>query len=101
MKTHIKKIEKEYFEEQLKDNKNFEIRKNDCKYQIGDRIILDEIEFLSHFVANTGKIAPNAEHFSITGRFMIVMITYITDYAQKEGYVVLGTKELCRYVEKE
>ena len=39
-RTHIKKIQKEYFWDILNNNKRFEIRKNDCDYQVGDIVKL-------------------------------------------------------------
>ena len=71
------KIEPKYFEAQEKGNKNFEIRKNDRGYQLGDLLFLHEYE--------------NNQY---TGRLLVRKVTYITSYKQKEGYVVLGTKRL-------
>lgn len=83
---HIKKIESKYFNMQLDKSKQFEIRKNDCDYQVGDLMMLYEIEYDEIMMDNYE-----------TRRFIIVEITCIIDYEQKDGYVVLGTKELCRY----
>ncbi len=69
------KIEPKYFEAQEKGNKNFEIRKNDRGYQVGDLLFLHEYEDSQY-----------------TGRLLVRKVTYITSYKQKEGYVVLGTK---------
>lgn len=71
------KIEPKYFEAQEKGNKNFEIRKNDRGYQVGDLLFLHEYE--------------NNQY---TGRLLVRKVTYITSYKQKEGYVVLVTKRL-------
>ena len=71
------KIEPKYFEAQEKGNKNFEIRKNDRGYQVGDLLFLHEYE--------------NNQY---TGRLLVRKVTYITSYKQKKGYVVLGTKRL-------
>lgn len=109
MKTHIKKIENEYFEMQLDGSKQFEIRKNDCDYQVGDFILLQEIKELHNtnyqcirdFSVRTIKFMKDYGACKIhTGRYIVVEITCVIDYEQKEGYVVLGTKELCRYVEE-
>lgn len=43
-KLHIKKIQHKYFEDILKNGKKFEIRKNDCDYQVGDFVILAEYD---------------------------------------------------------
>lgn len=77
MAKHKLKILSEYFQMQLESKKNFEIRKNDRNYHVGDLLILKEYD-------------PRTRRLS--GRYMIVEITYITNYMQKDGYVVLGTK---------
>lgn len=76
-KSNWLKNDHKYFEAQEKGNKNFEIRKNDRGYQVGDLLFLHEYE--------------NNQY---TGRLLVRKVTYITAYKQKEGYVVLGTKRL-------
>ncbi|EMF0419612.1 DUF3850 domain-containing protein [Enterococcus hirae] len=73
---HELKILPVYFEEVISGRKQFEIRKNDRNFQLGDQLILKEW---------------NKEGF--TGRAYHSEIIYITDYMQKEGYVVLGIRE--------
>lgn len=74
---HALKIEKEYFEQTAADKKQFEVRKNDRPYKVGDYLALNEWE--------------NGEY---TGRFVLCHIIYILsdDRFCKEGYVILGTK---------
>lgn len=79
MKVHKLKILPEYYKAQIEGNKNFEIRKNDRDYKVGDKLVLKEYD-------------PKAKEF--TGQSFITEITFITDYQQKDGYVVLGTKDL-------
>ncbi len=74
MKTIYLKIAPEYFEAQKAGKKKFEIRRNDRDFQVGDKLKLCEW--------NDGY----------TGRDITVRIEYMTDYKQKPGYVVLGTK---------
>lgn len=74
---HKLKIEQEYFKAVTAGSKTFEIRKNDRKFQVGDFVILQEI--------NKNKI--------YTGKEEMFKITYITDYAQQNGYVVFGIKK--------
>ena len=69
---HRKKILPEYYNDILLNNKRFEIRENDAGYVIGDTVCLMEYKD------------------NLTGREIEVEITYISDYAQKEGYVVFG-----------
>lgn len=72
---HELKILPEYFEAVVSGNKRFEIRKNDRNYQKGDILRLNEYQ--------------NGQY---TGDVHVAEITYITDYAQQDGYVVLGIK---------
>lgn len=73
--VHKLKIHPEYFEAVSKRKKNFEIRKNDRDFKVGDILILKEF-------------VPENNEF--TSRFITREITYITDYAQNENYVVLS-----------
>lgn len=69
------KIEKQYFRQVAMDNKMFEIRENrDRDFKVGQYVLLEEID-------------PSGE---LTGEAILVKITYVTDYEQKEGYVVFS-----------
>ncbi|MFJ5670664.1 DUF3850 domain-containing protein [Bacillus safensis] len=57
--------------------KGFEIRRNDRKFQVGDVIMLREY---------------NDGHY--TGRIVLGKITFVTDFEQKEGYVVFNFKRV-------
>lgn len=83
MKVHKLKILPEYYRAQIEGKKNFEIRKNDRNYQVGDWIALKEYD-------------PETKDF--TGQSFVAEITYITNYQQKDGYVVLGTKYIKEWV---
>ncbi len=74
-RIHHLKILPEYFSAVVSGDKCFEIRRNDRGYKVGDILRLNEYQ--------DGKY---------TGRFHVVEITYITDYAQQDGYVVLAIK---------
>ncbi|EAE2532704.1 TPA_asm: RNA-binding protein [Listeria monocytogenes] len=73
-KTHKLKILPKHFIDIMEGRKTFEIRKNDRDYEVGDMLILREWD----------------------GEYTIFHIpaevTYITDYEQKDGFVVLGIK---------
>lgn len=69
------KILPEFFSAVVSGDKCFEIRKNYRNYKKGDILRLNEYQ--------NGKY---------TGNFHVTEITYITDYAQRDGYVVLGIK---------
>lgn len=78
IKIHNLKIRAEYALPKLNGDKMFEIRKNDRNYDVGDIVlynVIDNEELNRKFVAKFYKI------------------TYITDYAQQDGYVVFGEKE--------
>jgi len=76
-KIHDLKIAPKYMDAQLSGIKNFEIRKNDRDFQVGDRLWLREWDGQDY-----------------TGRKVTVYVTYITDYEQRDGYVVLGTSPI-------
>ncbi len=58
---HFLKIKRQYFNSVLSNEKTFEIRKNDRAYNVGDKLILNEID----------------ENEFQTGRQLIVKITYL------------------------
>ncbi len=72
---HRLKTWPEFFEQILLERKTFEIRQNDRSFRVGDKLILREF-------------SPGSCHYS--GRECIRVITYVTDWEQKPGYVVLG-----------
>lgn len=77
-KIHNLKIRAEYALPKLNGDKMFEIRKNDRNYEVGDIVlynVIDDVELNRQFVSKFYKI------------------TYITNYAQQDGYVVFGEKE--------
>nr|WP_312985789.1 DUF3850 domain-containing protein [Clostridioides sp.] len=76
--THELKIYKEYYEPVLNGSKTFEIRKNDRNYRVGDRIVLNELQ---------------DDKKTCTGRYFKGVITYVTDYAQQDEYVVFGFRK--------
>ncbi|WP_204807510.1 ASCH/PUA domain-containing protein [Aeromonas veronii] len=70
---HELKIKPEYFAAVVNGEKTFEIRNNDDRnFQVGDTLVLKSFdgEFNGNFVERT--------------------VSYITDFEQKPGYVVLG-----------
>lgn len=73
--VHELKILPEYFAAIVSGEKRFEIRKNDRNYQKGDILRLMKYE-----------------DGNFTGDVHVSEITYITDFAQQDDYVVLGIK---------
>ncbi len=75
MEKHKLKILPEYFKAVCSGEKTFEIRNNDRHFKVGDILLLCEY-------------IPERNKF--TGSVVQRKITYITDYAQKDGYVVMS-----------
>lgn len=75
MKAHVLKLYANYFNDVAHGHKRFEIRKNDRDYQVDDLLILRE--FVPQFDVYTGNM-------------MVYQVTYMTDFKQRPGYVVLG-----------
>ncbi|KAA6451300.1 MULTISPECIES: ASCH/PUA domain-containing protein [Bacillus] len=76
---HKLKILPEYFDCVCNDEKTFEIRKNDRGFKVGD--LLELYEYI-----------PEKDEY--TGRVVIREVTYMTDYAQKDNYVVMAINRL-------
>lgn len=78
MKVHTLKLRQPFFDDVFNNLKDFEVRKNDRKFTIGDRLML-------------------MEHPSNNPRFVLRDIKYILkggQYGIEKGYVVLGLKEI-------
>lgn len=65
-----------YFQEVAEGNKPFEIRENDRGFANGDILILREFNDRA------------------SGRVITAKVTYITEFKQRPGYVVLGIRVL-------
>lgn len=78
-KIHELKIHPKFFDVVNSKHKNFEIRKNDRNFTVGDTVILKEY-------------CPDYEVY--TGATLKREITYITNYNQKPEYVVFGIKQI-------
>lgn len=78
--THELKILPEFFEAVTSGRKQFEIRKNDRCFKVGATIILREFICLGN------------NYWTYTGNSYKAEITYITDFMQLDGYVVLGIR---------
>jgi len=73
--NHYLKIKPEYLDAVLDRRKPFEIRYNDRNYQVGDVLVLQEYDKDAY-----------------TGFSISVQVSYITDFQQKDGYVVMGIR---------
>ena len=74
-KTHDLKTWKEFYEAIYDGKKTFEIRKNDRDFQVGDILVLHEFD---------------TELGEQTGQWCSAEITYMTEWEQKDGYVVMA-----------
>lgn len=109
MKCHELKLQLPYFYDVYVGKKTFEIRKNDRDYKVGDILELnlyDPVErsykgferdfkytpeqmilLPSDYLQDPTKLVPTDENNAAK---VVVHVTYITDYEQKPGYVVMG-----------
>lgn len=97
LNIHELKILPIYFEEVVKGNKTFEIRKDDRDFKIGDILLLKEYDPDKKYL----DIKDEETHYS--GKKILKKILYvlkdIPSLGLKEGYVLLGIKELDSDVE--
>lgn len=79
-KTHYLKTWPEYFIEVWLGNKNFEFRKNDRDFQVGDTLVLQEYD-------------PEKQQHS--GRHITVKVTYVLQDFEgiAPGYCVMSIKQ--------
>lgn len=77
MSEHELKTLPEFFRKVVTGVKPFEIRRNDRGFDEGDTLILREW---------TGE--------AYTGREAVAEVTYMTDFKQRPGYVVMGINVL-------
>ena len=78
MKIHELKLQQPFFDDVYYNRKNFEVRKNDRNYKVGDRLKL--IEFPSE---NPRYVLKDIEYILKGGQYGI-----------EKHYVVLGLKEI-------
>lgn len=92
---HNLKIAPEFFK--LDGSKTFEIRKNDRNYKVGDRLVMrlfSDGEY-KRLVWHLSEMKLVEETVDMANSSTITAeITYITDYMQADGYVVLGLKDI-------
>ena len=77
--VHHLKTRVVFFDAILSGAKNFEIRYNDRDFKVGDGLILQEWDDRNPM-----------EEGRYTGREAQRTITYITDFQQRPGYIVMG-----------
>ncbi|WP_337090011.1 DUF3850 domain-containing protein [Leuconostoc pseudomesenteroides] len=94
MKIHELKLDTEYFDDVKSGLKTFEIRKNDRDYQVGDLISLSRFEDGKYLKTKSGLYANKENGLKAVplneADTILMVVNYITDYEQKDGYVVMG-----------
>jgi len=91
MKIHELKLNTDYFSAVEAGRKRFEIRKNDRDYQVGDLLALSSFENGSYQRwASTMNHIGNDTVGIHEADTILMTVTYITDYEQKDGYVVMS-----------
>src|SRR4051812_37249283 len=76
----------EFYENILDGRKTFDIRENDRGFKVGDTLLLREYEI----TPEQYNRSPRTGYY--TGRQLRVEVTYLTDFAQREGYVVMAIR---------
>lgn len=89
IKIHELKIAYEYGVAKLDGKKLFEIRKNDRDFKVGDLVHYTLLPIYKE-EANTFYEERNIKEMDRK----LYRITFITDYAQQDGYVVFGEEEV-------
>lgn len=79
---HELKIRPEFLQRIKSGTKTFEIRKNDRDFQVGDTLLLKEFD----------PAIGWPDHGAYES--VLVEVVYITSFEQKDGYVVMGIKEV-------
>lgn len=77
MKTHLLKLKPEYALAKLLGIKTFEIRLNDRDFHLDDCVMYS---------------CPDDVFLNFALKSRVYCITYICDYAQKDGYIVFFDK---------
>lgn len=93
MKIHYLKSLPAFFNDLESGLKNFEIRRNDRGFKPGDMLVLQEIHtgMMQHHLFCAVHDAQRCTCGAIyTGREIARTITYMTDYKQDQGFVVMS-----------
>ncbi|MCT4420249.1 DUF3850 domain-containing protein [Leuconostoc falkenbergense] len=105
MKIHELKLDTFYFDDVKNRLKTFEIRKNDRDYQVGDLLSLSRFEDGKYLKTKSGFYSnkENGLKAAILNEAdtILMVVTYITDYEQKDGYVVMGIEPYAQVTVKD
>jgi hypothetical protein len=99
MAEHELKAWPEFFNAVMDGSKTFEIRNNDRGFQVGDRLLLREFEPCQRCMGtgrervdswDSDRCVCSKPHGTLTGRYVLVQVRYITDYGQPKDQVVMS-----------
>lgn len=90
MKIHKLKTWPDYFEAVLNGEKTFEIRENDRGFQKGDIVVLEEYDPTKSLKIEA--MGRPIEDVGYTGRKIEKQISYVTNWEQKENYIVMSIR---------
>lgn len=96
MKLHELKLLDIYAMEKLKGIKPFEIRCNDRDFKVGDLVTYNVVETYTEPIEPYRTITRESRDIILVGYFKdrLFKITYITNYNQKDNFVVFADKEI-------
>lgn len=98
MKIHELKTDPEVFEATRQGLKNFELRKNDRLFGVGDLLHLRETKYSAEEMnrCNNTELMP----LTYTGRHMICKVVGILDggYGLQDGFVAMSIEVIHRHV---
>ncbi|NEZ54976.1 DUF3850 domain-containing protein [Adonisia turfae] len=98
--THNLKSWPHHFWPVVRGEKPFEIRKNDRDFKVGDYLALQEYDpalaarAMESLDSSDRESVEQAIQSGYTGQNSLFQITYITDFQQQAGYVVMGIKSV-------
>lgn len=90
MKLHELKLLEKYAKAKKDGIKPFEIRKNDRDFMVGDLVKYNIVESYTEPCPPNRTLTRESQNKELTSYFdnRVFKIKYITDYEQKDGYVV-------------
>lgn len=97
MKLHEIKLLEKYAKEKKDGIKPFEIRKNDRDFKVGDLVKYTIVENYTEPYPPYRNLTRESQNKELTNYFdnRVFKIKYITDYEQKDGYVVFTDESYC------
>jgi hypothetical protein len=92
MKLHELKLVEKYAKAKKDGIKPFEIRKNDRDFKVGDLVKYNIVESYTETTPPYKTHTRESQNKELTKFFKdrVFKIKYITDYEQKDGYVVFA-----------